>query len=133
MLLSPRRKKPNRKTGYIHPGTKKNYIDKYLIAIDTSASIDKDLLAQFLTILNQLTEITPIDFMQFDCQKQTDPKPFDRKKLKLDFKGRGGTDFQIVMDTINKHHYKCAICFVQSIPIANLLILNFFLKFSKNF
>ena len=100
------RKKPNRRTGFMHPGYKKSYVDKYLVAADTSGSVDDELLGEWIGVLNQLVEYLPIDFMQFDCEKQTDPRPFDRRALKLEFKGRGGTDFQPVMDLVNQRHYR---------------------------
>ena len=100
------RKKPNRRTGFIHPGFKKSYVDKYLVAADTSGSVDQELLGEWIGVLNQLVEYLPIDFMQFDCSKQTDPKPYDRRRLKLEFKGRGGTDFQPVMDLVKERNYK---------------------------
>lgn len=100
------RKKPNRRTGLIHPGTKRLYVDRWLVAADTSGSIDSDLLAEWIGVLNQLVEELPIDFMQFDCDKTQDPKSYERRQIKLDFHGRGGTDFQPVMDIVTKHRYK---------------------------
>ena len=100
------RKKPNRRTGFVHPGYRKSYVDKYLVAADTSGSVDPELLGEWVGVINQLVEYLPIDFMQFDCSKQTDPKPYDRRQLKLEFKGRGGTDFQPVMDLVKERGYK---------------------------
>lgn len=100
------RKRPNRRTGWIHPGSKTDYVDRWLIATDTSGSIDPELLAQWIGVLNQLAEELPIDVMQFDCEKTEDPKPYDRRQTKFEFKGRGGTDFQPVMDIVTKRRYK---------------------------
>ena len=100
------RKKPNRRTGYIHPGTKKVYTDKWLVAADTSGSIDSELLAQWLGVVNQLVDEIPLDFMQFDWEKTEEPRPFDRRRVSLEFKGRGGTNFQPVIDIVNKYRYK---------------------------
>lgn len=100
------RKRPNRRTGFMHPGYRKSYVDRYLVAVDTSGSIDSGLLAEWIGVLNQLVEYLPIDFMQFDCEKQTEPKPYDRRQLKIEFKGRGGTDFQPVIDLVNQRHYR---------------------------
>lgn len=103
------RKKPNRRYGYQFPGNKKLYVDRWLIAADTSGSVDNDLLGQWLGVVNQLADELPIDFMQFDCEKTENPWPYDRRKLKLEFKGRGGTDFQPVIDIINEKKYKGAM------------------------
>lgn len=100
------RKRPNRRTGWVHPGTKQLYVDRWLVATDTSASIDNELLSQWIGVLNQIAEELPIDLMQFDCEKTEDPKPYERRQAKFEFKGRGGTDFQPVMDMVDKRRYK---------------------------
>jgi len=100
------RKRPDRRYGYMFPGKKKLFVDRWLVAADTSGSVDADLLAQWLGVVNQLADEFPIDFMQFDCEKTEEPWPFDKKKLRLEFKGRGGTDFQPVMDIVEKCRYK---------------------------
>lgn len=100
------RKRPNRRTGWIHPGSKTNYVDRWLVAADTSGSINNELLAQWIGVLNQLAEELPIDTMQFDCEKTEDPKPYDRRQTKFEFKGRGGTDFQPVINIVDKRRYK---------------------------
>lgn len=100
------RKRPNRRTGWMHPGTKTDYVDRWLVATDTSASVNNELLSQWVGVLNQIAEELPIDVMQFDCNKTEDPQPYDRRHTKFEFKGRGGTNFQPVMDMVNKRRYK---------------------------
>ncbi|HHE65733.1 MAG TPA: hypothetical protein ENL09_06905 [Bacteroidetes bacterium] len=112
------RKRPDRRYGYQFPGNKKLYIDRWLIAADTSGSIDTDLLGQWLGVVNQLADELPVDFMQFDCEKTEDPRPFDRRKLKLTFKGRGGTNFQPVMDIVEKKKYKGVMILTDGIAKA---------------
>lgn len=106
---APTRKRPNRRFGYIFPGTRKLFVDRWLIAADTSGSVDNELLAEWLGVVNQLAEELPIDFMQFDCDKTEDPWSYDRRFLKLEFKGRGGTNFQPVIDIVNKKRYKAVM------------------------
>jgi len=100
------RKRPNRRTGFIHPGSKREFVDRWLVAADTSGSIDADLLAQWIGVMNQLSEMLPVDFMQFDCDKTEDPHPYNRRHKSLEFKGRGGTSFQPVIDIANKARYR---------------------------
>ena len=99
------RKRPNRRTGWIHPGSKTDYVDRWLVATDTSGSVDDELLGQWIGVLNQIAEELPIDVMQFDCSKTEDPRPYDRRQTKFEFKGRGGTDFQPVIDIVDKRRY----------------------------
>jgi predicted metal-dependent peptidase len=47
--------------------------------------------------------------MLFDTDITQLPKPFDRKKGSYDFKGRGGTCFQPVMDEAEKRRYSSLI------------------------
>lgn len=100
------RKKPNRRTGFIHPGTKRLYVDRWLVAADTSASVDAELLGEWIGILNQLVEELPIDFMQFDWEKTADPVPYDKRQAQVEFHGRGGTNFQPVMNMVEQRRYR---------------------------
>jgi predicted metal-dependent peptidase len=103
------RKRPNRRMGYVHPGARKIQLDRHLVAVDTSGSVDSDLLAQFLAVINQMTDFVPIDIMQCDCGVTDTPRPFDRRKHEYVFKGRGGTDFQPIMNIANERRYKSVV------------------------
>ena len=103
------RKRPNRRTGLIHPGTKKTSVDRHLVAVDTSGSVDSDLLAQFLSTINQMTDYVPIDLMQFDWEKTEDPRPFSIRRKNFMFKGRGGTSFDPVMKVVKERRYKSVV------------------------
>jgi predicted metal-dependent peptidase len=103
------RKRPNRRTGYVHPGSRKIQLDRHLVAVDTSGSVEKDLLSQFLATINQMTDFVPIDVMQCDCGVTDTPQPFDRKKHQYEFKGGGGTDFQPIMDIVTERRYKSVV------------------------
>jgi predicted metal-dependent peptidase len=103
------RKRPNRRMGYVHPGARKLQVDRHLVAVDTSGSVDSDLLAQFLAVINQMTDFVPIDIMQCDCGVTDTPRPFDRRKHEYTFKGRGGTSFDPIMKIANEHRYKSVV------------------------
>lgn len=103
------RKRPNRRTGYAYPGRKRIHLDRILVAVDTSGSIDSDLLAQFLATVNGMTDYVPIDLMQFDADKTDGPVPFDQKKVEYTFTGRGGTNFQPIIDTVTERKYKAVV------------------------
>lgn len=103
------RKRPNRRTGLIHPGNRKIQVDRHLVVADTSGSVGSDLAGQFLATVNQMTEYVPIDFAQCDCGITEQPRPFNSKKKEVHFSGRGGTDFQPIMDLVNEKHYKSVV------------------------
>jgi predicted metal-dependent peptidase len=81
-------------------------VDRILVAVDTSGSIDSDDLSQFLRELNRLQEVTPMDVMEFDAEATSLPRKYDKKRNKFDFKGRGGTSFQPCVDMAQKRKYK---------------------------
>ena len=102
------RKRPHKKYGYACPGYKKARVDKWMIGFDTSGSTwDAGLLGQFLDTLTQIhKDGFPLDYMQFDAEVQDGPHPWDRAGISLEFKGNGGTDFQPVIDLVDKQGYK---------------------------
>jgi predicted metal-dependent peptidase len=103
------RKRPNRRTDYVHPGERRLMVDRHLVAVDTSGSIDSDLLAEFLATINQMTDYVPIDLMQCDCGVTDTPRPFDRRRCQFEFKGRGGTNFDPIMQIVNDRRYKSVV------------------------
>ena len=105
----PTRKRPNRRTGFIHPGYKKVLIGRNLVAIDTSGSISPLMLSEFLSVINNMSEYVPIDLLQFDAEVTTNPKPWDKKRKSYAFTGRGGTNFEPVMEVVKKGRYKSVI------------------------
>ena len=103
------RKRPNRRAGWLQPGSRSLCVDKHLLAIDTSGSVDDQLLAKFLAVINQLIDDFYIDVMQFDWEKTTEPVPYERKIKNFEFKGRGGTNFDPVMKMCKDKGYRSVI------------------------
>ncbi len=60
-------KRINRRYPYIHPGIKRGYTAKLLIARDESGSVSNEMLELFFGELNALTKKVEIDFLPFDC------------------------------------------------------------------
>lgn len=60
-------KRINRRYPYIHPGIKRGYTAKLLIARDESGSVYNEMLELFFGELNALTKKVEIDFLPFDC------------------------------------------------------------------
>lgn len=108
-VQTPTFKKPNRRFGYPFSGKKREYTDRKLVAIDTSGSIADKELAQFLTEMNRLAETQPVDLCLFDWAITQEPRPYERKHTKYEFTGRGGTNFQPVMELAAKKRYQSII------------------------
>lgn len=60
-------KRINRRYPYIHPGLKRGYVAKLLIARDESGSVYDEMLQEFTAELSTLTRKVEIDFIPFDC------------------------------------------------------------------
>lgn len=60
-------KRINRRYPYVHPGAKRNYTAKLLVARDESGSVSNEMLQLFFGELSSLTKKVEIDFLPFDC------------------------------------------------------------------
>lgn len=98
-------KKINRRYGFLYPGKDKEYTDKLLVAVDTSASIEQQDLSQFLAEINKISESFPVDVCTFDVKITEGPMPW-KKKNNFVFKGRGGTSYKDVMNLVEKNKIK---------------------------
>ena len=102
-------KRPNRRYGYPFSGTKRSHVDKILVCGDASASVSDKAWGVFLTELNTLAEMHPVDLVIFDTKILYGPKEFNRKVKKLDVPGRGGTDFKDIFDLAVKGKYQSVV------------------------
>jgi len=104
-----RRKYNKRYSG--NPGLKIKHKNHVLVGVDTSGSVSSEELIEFMHELNHMHKTgNQITVAQFDTQL-TDVSEFDPKK-NWEIKGRGGTDFQDVVDHYNdpKNKYSAFIC-----------------------
>lgn len=103
-----RRKKSIRFPGM--PGSRENYYSHILVAIDSSASVDDDDLREFNAELIHMNKTGhDIDILFADTKIHNKIKFNPRKPLEVE--GRGGTDFQPVIDYYREHlkKYSCLI------------------------
>ena len=61
-------KRINSRYPYIHPGVKRGYTAKLLIAIDQSGSVSNEMLTEFFSELSSLTKKVSIDILPFDTE-----------------------------------------------------------------
>jgi predicted metal-dependent peptidase len=104
-----RRKDNKRYAG--NPGLKIKHRNHVLVGVDTSGSVSSKELVEFMHELSHMHKTgNKITVAQFDTQL-TDVSVFDPKK-NWEIKGRGGTDFQDVVDHYNdpKNRYSGFIC-----------------------
>jgi predicted metal-dependent peptidase len=101
-------KRINRRYPYIHPGVKRGYTAKLLIAIDQSGSVHDEMLESFFSELGTLTKRVTVDILPFDCF--ADPKDiFEWRKgtsPKLKRVRSGGTDFNAPTSVANDTKFR---------------------------
>ncbi|NBU17039.1 MAG: hypothetical protein EBS48_08530 [Actinobacteria bacterium] len=88
-------KRINKRYPYIHPGTKRSYQAKLLVAVDMSGSVDNEMLSEFFAELGSLTKNVTIDVLPFDCEA-LDKDVFTWRRgtaVKAKRIRAGGTDF----------------------------------------
>ena len=98
------RMRPNRRTGFLQMGSRRQFDTRLLIAIDVSGSVTADMLSAFYGAVNRLFcyGMAQIDLCQFDAE-MGDVQAYDRAQTSVEVCGRGGTSFQPVIDYLYAH------------------------------
>lgn len=88
-------KKINKRYPYFHPGIKRGYEAKILVAIDQSGSVSNEMLTEFFAELGGLTKKVTIDILPFDTEAFEKDLYTWRKGANMPAKRvrGGGTDF----------------------------------------
>lgn len=102
--------RPNRRfiaSGLYLPSLHTPSLEQIVVAVDTSASISEDELIQFVTETSTiLQDLNPelVHFLQCDTEvKSHDKYTREDLPLKVEYIGRGGTDFKPVIDFVNEN------------------------------
>ncbi|NBW06452.1 MAG: hypothetical protein EBR82_00320 [Caulobacteraceae bacterium] len=109
-------KRINKRYPYIHPGVKRGYEAKLLIAIDQSGSVSNEMLAEFFAELGSLTKKVTIDVLPFDCEAHDKDIYTWRKGANIPGKRvrGGGTDFnaptRLANDPKNRGRWDGFLC-----------------------
>lgn len=90
---------------YLHPGKRKHYTSRLLVAIDTSGSVSDNELSEFVDEINGMIHHVECDYICFDTQLYGEPKPFSKRAKHVEIKGRGGTSFHPVCNLIDELKY----------------------------
>ena len=100
------RSRPSRRFGFEQMGSFYKYMPKLIVALDCSGSVSSENLGIYLHILSQFFKygIQGIDVITFDTIVNKEVTKLKKNKDKqIAIKGRGGTDFQPVVDYFCKH------------------------------
>ncbi len=98
------RMRPNRRTGFKQMGNTRQFDTRLLVGIDVSGSITTEALQDFFSAVNRLFRYgtTQIDLCQFDAVL-SEVKPMKRTHSEVKVHGRGGTNFQPIIDYTAEH------------------------------
>lgn len=98
-IRSLTRLKPNRRYDFDYMGSRYKPLVNLLIAVDSSGSISSKDLEKFFSIINRFFKYgtKKIKVLVFDTNI-TQELDFKTAKKEIEIKGRGGTDFQAVID-----------------------------------
>lgn len=113
------RMKPNRRFGFDAMGSREGHRFKLLVGVDVSGSVSSEALSQFFGVIIRLFkhEVEDIDVITFDTELA---KPMKIKKAvkEIAITGRGGTDFQPIIDYAEKHpEYDGLIVFTDGLAL----------------
>ncbi|MBR3029666.1 MAG: hypothetical protein IKH93_00770 [Bacteroidales bacterium] len=98
------RMRPNRRSGFQYMGSIRQLRTNYLVAVDVSGSVSDDDLKFFFSTINRFFKygVEKIDALTFDTSLG-EPVTLTRAKAGFKVKGRGGTNFQPVVDYMAEH------------------------------
>lgn len=112
------RTKLNRRYGLMQPGWIITHKSKLLVAIDTSYSVSKRDVSEFISVINKMKDLCQVEYILFDKEVKVGPKPWPKGLKEFEAIGRGGTDFEPVMEIVNNKKYDgVIICTDGKAPI----------------
>jgi predicted metal-dependent peptidase len=99
------RMRPSRRYGFGFPGRRRDFTTRLAFFVDVSGSMTNDILQKGFGVINKFFKygVKETDVYQFDTELK-DEKPLKMFKAQKEIKllGRGGTDFQCVVDHLAK-------------------------------
>lgn len=92
------RMRVNRRFDLDAPGVKRLYKSKIIFSTDVSGSVDDRALSKAFAVINKVFKYADVEFVQFDTEIKHIEKKFKRARDTFKVYGRGGTDFQCIID-----------------------------------
>jgi len=109
----PSRMKYNRRHELEYPGYRREYDTKIIFAIDASGSMSDEDIAEGLAVINATCKHAEITFILFDTKIKKVEKKFKKAKSEFSVLGRGGTDFQCIIDYANDNRADGIVIFTD--------------------
>ncbi|MCC9601071.1 VWA-like domain-containing protein [Stieleria sp. JC731] len=108
-VLSVRRRltrmKPSRRYGFAQMGSRYDVTTKLLFAVDVSGSMSRSDLQLGFSVVGKFFRygVESVDVLWFDEELRSEAVTIRRARRQFEITGRGGTNFQPVMDYIDQH------------------------------
>lgn len=112
-VASTSRMKLNRRFDLEAPGKRRTYKSRILFAVDTSGSMSERELERGGALINATLRHAQVDWVSFDTQIYDVVKNLKKAQQAFEFKGRGGTNFQPIMDFAQEHKYDGVVVFTD--------------------
>jgi predicted metal-dependent peptidase len=96
----PTRFKPSRRWGFMYMGQKYTFTTRILAGVDVSGSVEKEDIALFYSCVNRFFKygVEALDAVQFDSELKAGPEPLKKACRSIVIQGRGGTNYQPLLD-----------------------------------
>ncbi|TWT89310.1 DUF2201 family putative metallopeptidase [Neorhodopirellula pilleata] len=97
------RMKPSRRYGFAQMGSRYDFTTSLLFAVDVSGSMSHEVLQMGFSIINRFFQygVRSIDVVSFDTRVISPPMTLRRAIEHIEVTGRGGTNFQCIIDLID--------------------------------
>ena len=110
-VSSSSRMKLNRRFDLESPGKRRTYKARILFGVDTSRSMSDHDLARGGALVNSVLHHAEVDYVDFDTKVYTVVKNLKKAQSEFKFEGRGGTNFQELIDYVQEHKYDGLVIF----------------------
>lgn len=107
------RMKINRRYDLEAPGSKHQYKSRVMFAVDVSGSMSDNDLAEGFAVINNLFKFSDVICVQFDTEIKNIERKFSKAKQSFKVHGRGGTDFQQIINLADKEKVDGLIIFTD--------------------
>jgi predicted metal-dependent peptidase len=112
------RMKVNRRFDIQLPGYRRQYRSRIMFAVDVSGSMGDRELAEGFAVINSVCKHADIMFVQFDTEIKSIEKKMKNARTQFKIHGRGGTDFQMILDLAEKENIDGLVIFTDGMADA---------------
>jgi predicted metal-dependent peptidase len=104
-----------RRNDDLFPGKKMEAVHQIVVGTDTSGSVSSDELKLYVVHMDRIVKVleVPIHWVQCDARVNAVVEYNDPYKMTFGVKGRGGTDFQPIIDYCRKHRIPHVVLFTD--------------------